>query len=146
MIDIGQKLRKSYFDALDGNLTWDGGAVPVVDEKLDVQITDQDVYIIMTAQNEVDANNKTYWARECDIELRIINRRKATNTKEVVENVSDQVLTLLYPTKNTTVLAIDSPLSLTYSRLTNAEYDPLAQTEDGFVISKKLVFKNRITQ
>ena len=146
MIDIGQKLRKAYFTALDGNLTWDGAAVPVVDEKLDVQITDQDVYVIMTAQNEVDANNKSYWARECDIEMRIINRRKATNTKEVVEDASNQVLTILFPTKNTVGISIDSPLSLTYSRLTNAEYDPLAQTDDGFVISKKLVFKNRITQ
>lgn len=146
MLDVGQKLRASYFDALDGNLTWDGAAVPVVDEKLDTQITDQDVYIIMTSQNEIDANNKSYWARECDIELVIVNRRKATNTKEVVEDVSNQVLTLLFPDKNTTVLSIASPLALTYARLTSAEYNPLVQTEDGFQISKKLIFKNRITQ
>ena len=146
MLDIGQKLRAAFFDALDGNLTWDGAAVPVVDEKLDVQISDQDVYILMTSQNEIDANNKSYWARECDIELVIINRRKATNTKEVVEDVSNQVLTLLFPDKNTTVLSVAAPLSLTYSRLTSAEYNPLVQTEDGFQISKKLTFKNRITQ
>lgn len=146
MLDIGQKLRAAFFDALDGNLTWDGAAVPVVDEKLDVQISDQDVYILMTSQNEIDANNKSYWARECDIELVIINRRKATNTKEVVEDVSNQVLTLLFPDKNTTVLSVAAPLSLTYSRLTSAEYNPLVHTEDGFQISKKLTFKNRITQ
>ena len=146
MVDIGQKLRKAYFTALDGSITYEGSAVPIVDEKLDVNITEHDIYVLMTSQNEVDTNNKSYFARECDIVLRVINRRKATGTKEAVENVSDQILTVLFPTKNTTGLTVDSPLKLSYARLTQAEYNPLAQEQDSFIISKSLTFKNRIIQ
>lgn len=146
MIDIGQKLRKAYFSALSGNITFSGKTVPVVDEKLEVSIADNDLYILFTTQNETDNNNKSYFARECDLVMTIVNQRKATNTKEAVENVSSQILTILFPTKASIGLSVDSPLKLTYARLTNAEYNPIAQTDGGFVISKSLTIRNRVTQ
>lgn len=146
MIDIGQKLRKAYYSALSGNITYSGKTVPVVDEKLESNIADNDLYVLFTTQNETDANNKSYFARECDLVMTVVNQRKATNTKEAVENVSSQILTILFPTKNSLGLTVDAPIKLTYARLTNAEYNPLVQTENGFIISKSLTIRNRITQ
>lgn len=146
MVDIGQKIRKAYYEALTGNLVYESSVIPVVDEKLDVNITEHDIYVLMQAQNEVDRNNKSFWARECDLSMRIVNQRKATNEKEVVEDVSNQILTILFPTRTTTSLAIDAPLKLVWARLINSEYSPLIQNETGLIISKTITFKNRITQ
>jgi hypothetical protein len=146
MIDIGQKLRKAYFTALNGNVLYEGGAVPIVDEKLDTQISEQDVYILMQAQNEQDVPNRCYPITDCDISMRIVSQLAAVGKKEVVENISNQILTLLFPNHNYNSLSIDAPLKIIYAVKTNSEYSPLVQNDRGFIITKTLTIKNRITQ
>lgn len=146
MVDVGQKLRKAYFQLLNGELIVDEGVIPIVDEKLDVDINEHDTYVLLTSQDETDASNKKYFVNETLIRLRIVNQRRATSTKEVVELVSDQILDKLFPTRTTCSLILDSPLSLTYARYVNGDYNPLEENENGFVVSKALVIKNRITQ
>lgn len=146
MIDIGQKIRKGIYQALNGHITVSSKNIPVVDEKLETNISENDVYILFTTQNETDRNNKSYFARECDVVIRIVNHRLATGSKEIVEAVSSQLLTILFPTKDTIGFSIDSPLKISYAKLTLAEYDPMVQTEGGFVISKSLTIRARVTQ
>lgn len=146
MIDIGQKLRKAYYDSLAGNLVYKGTFVIVLDEKMENDISAYPVYVLFTTQSEVDANNKSYFARECDMVINIINQRKSANSKEIVEDISDQILKRLFPTKTTLGLTLDLPFRLSYARLTNAEYNPLTMTESGFVISKSLTIRNRVIQ
>lgn len=148
MIDVGMILRKAYFNAIgNGAITYAGSDIPVVDEKLDVNITEHDIYVLFTDQSEDNTNaNKSNWATEVNMRLQIINQRKATNTKEVVEDVSNQILSILFPTRNTNGLTIDSPLKLTYAHKVSGEYNPLIKNDSGFLISKILIIKNRITQ
>lgn len=146
MIDVGQKLRKAYFDLLDGNITYGGKTVPVVDEKLEMNINDTELYVIFTSQNEVNVNTKSNWIREVEMAIRVVNYRQSTNTKEAVENVSSQILNILFPTKNTNSVSLDSPLKLSMAVLMNSEYNPVVQTENGFFVSKVLVIKNRVIQ
>lgn len=146
MLDIGQKLRKAYFTVLNGNILYEGGVVPIVDEKLDVNISEHDVYILMQAQNEIDVPNRCYPITDCDISMRIVSQLASVGKKEVVENISNQVLTLLFPVHNYNTLSIDAPLKIIYAVKTNSEYSPLVQNESGFIISKTLTIKNRIKQ
>lgn len=146
MIDVGQKLRKAYFDLLDGNITYGGKVVPVVDEKLEMNINDTELYVIFTSQNEVNVNTKSNWIREVEMAIRVVNYRQSTNTKEAVENVSSQILNIIFPSKNTNSVSLDSPLKLSMAVLMNSEYNPVVQTENGFFVSKVLVIKNRVIQ
>lgn len=146
MLDIGQKLRKAYFNLLNSNIFFEGGAVPIVDEKLDTNISEQDVYILMQAQNETEVPNRRYPIVDCDISMRIVSQLSSVGKKEVVEDISNQVLTLLFPQHNYNALVIDAPLTLIYAKKTNSEYSPLIKNESGFIISKILTIKNRIKQ
>lgn len=146
MIDIGQKIRKGIFEALSGHVSLNSKVVPIVDEKLETNISENDVYIVFTTQNEIDKNLKDYFARECDVVLRVINHRLATGTKETVESVSSQILSILFPTKSTLGFTIESPLKISYARLAQADYDPMVQTDGGFMVSKSLTIRARITQ
>lgn len=147
MTDVGQAIRAAYFAVLDGQITIEGAAVPIVDEKLDVDISEQDVYVIMTSQDE-DGNfsNKSRYVNEVTLRLQIVNQRRATNSKEIVEDVANQILMKVFPSRNTWSVSLDSPLHLTYAKYQSANYNPLIQNEQGFLISKILAFKNRITQ
>ena len=146
MIDVGQKIRKALYNSLVGQITIDGKVVQLVDEKLDSNIADIDVYVMFTSQSETQRDLKNVWIREVDVVLQIINQRLTTNNREIVEDVSNQILNRLYPSKGVSNITIDSPLRLSYSTLIAADYNPIVQTENGFIVSKSLTLRNRITQ
>lgn len=145
MIDIGTQLRKSYYDVLHDQVLVNSGEVPIVDEKLDTQLSEHDLYMLIDAQAERPTDNKTKYASEIDITIRIVNRRQATNSKTAVEDIANQMLTLLFPAKNQWALTVSDPLHLTYARLQEADYE-FQKTDAGFNIMKRMVFRNRITQ
>jgi hypothetical protein len=148
MNDAGGIIRKAFFDALDNEVENPENAankIPVVDEKLDLNITEHDLYILIGGQGGTVLGIKDAWMKEIDISLTIVNRRKATNSKTYVENICDQILTILFPTRNTNGLTVASPFKLTYARLTSEQYN-FEKLADGWQISKTLVFRNHITQ
>lgn len=147
MVDVGMAIRKSYYDALNGQIVIEGAQVPIVDEKLDVDISEQDIYVILTSQDEEgSASNKSRFVNETLLRMQIVNQRRATGSKEVVEDVAGQILEILFPTRTTWALSLASPLHLTSANYLGGQYNPIAQNEYGFFISKTLTFKNRITQ
>lgn len=148
MNDAGQVIRKSYYEALNNqvdNPESPATKIPVVDEKLDLNITEHDLFILIGGQAGTVQGVKTMWAKEMDIALTVVNRRKATNTKTLIENICDQILTILFPTRTTNGLSVAAPFKLTYARLTGEQYD-FKEIADGFQISKTLTFKNYICQ
>lgn len=148
MKDIGTLLRQAYFEALQGQVVYEGNAIPFVDEKLDIDINEQNIYVLFTTQDEEGSGvqNKTKFVSEVLLKMVIVNQRQATNTKETVEDISNQILETLFPSRTQWNLSLDNPLSLTYARFVSGQYNPLVQTDQGFQISKVLTFKNRITQ
>ena len=145
MIDIGTSIRKAYFDVLKSAIELNDSEIPVVDEKLDAQISEHDMYMLIGAQNETPIDNKTNYVNEVEITITVVNRRKSTNSKTAVEAIVSQMLALLFPTKNTNSLILSAPLNLTYARYTQGEYR-FEKMDDGWKIMKPVTFKNRITQ
>jgi hypothetical protein len=148
MKDFGTALRAAYYTAWNNQISNpDGGSdkIPVVDEKLDSLISEHDMYILIGGQSETMADTKSYWAREIDLLVTVVNRRNSTNTKTGIENISDQMLAILFPTITSFGINIASPFKLSYARLTNAEY-AFQKLDAGWQISKQLTFKTRITQ
>lgn len=148
MVDTGTAIRAAYFEILNGNVFIEGAAIPFVDEKLDAEISEQDIYVLFTSQDEEveSESNKSQTVNDVLTKMQIVNRRRATGNKEKVEDVSNQILTLLFPTVNTWAVSLDDPLYLVFSLFVNGQYNPIGKDENGFIVSKILTFKNRITQ
>lgn len=148
MNDTAGAIRKAYFEALNSQVNHPEGGpalIPVVDQKLDLLITEHDLYILISGQAGTPRDVKSMWAKEEDINITVVNRRKATNSKLLVENIADQILTIILPTRTTNGLAIEAPFKLTYARLISDQTN-FDKTNDGWAVSKSLIFKNHITQ
>lgn len=145
MNDVGEAVRKGFYDALNGQITFDGAPIPIVDEKLDLNITDNDLYMLIGGQQATVVNTKSTWAKEADLNITIVNRRKATNTKTTIENIADQMLQILFPTRTTFGLSIGSPFNLSYVKYVSDSYT-FEKLAEGWQISKQMIFKIRITQ
>lgn len=145
MNDVGEAVRKGFYDALDGQVTIEGAPIPIVDEKLDLNITEHDLYMLIGGQQAGAFNTKTTWAKEVDLNITIVNRRKATNSKTIIENIADQMLQILFPTRTTFGLSVDAPFNLSYVKYVSESYT-FEKLVDGWQISKQMIFKTRITQ
>jgi hypothetical protein len=147
MTDVGEALRAAYNASLEGVVTIGATPVPFVDEKLETNIANANFYVLFLDQIEDEGQpNKTHFVNETFLRMRIVNRRKSTNTKEIVEDIANQILTALFPNRTTWNVSLSSPLKLTYARYVDGNYNPVSQSPDGLTISKTLTFKNRITQ
>lgn len=146
MRDAGTAIRKAYFEALDNKIFIEGAPVPVVDEKLDEQITEQDIYITLSTQSENVRSNKVYFASEINISVVIVQRSGSAVNKSTVEYVSDEILKIALPSVGNNGLTIDSPFRLTYVKQDTSQTEAAALTLGSFVVAKQLNFRNRITQ
>jgi hypothetical protein len=148
MNDVGQIVRKGFFNALNNAIAIPGdpvNKVPVVDEKLDLNITDHDLYILIGGQQGVPVNTKQTWVDEEDISITVVNRRKATNSKTTIEYIANQMLHVLFPTRTSFGITVTSPFSLSYIRKVSNQYT-FEKLADGWQINKQFIFKTRITQ
>ncbi len=147
MNESGGAIRKAYFEALNNQVNHPEGGptfIPVVDEKLDVNITEHDLYILISGQAGTPKETKSLWVKEEDINITVVNRRKATNSKVLIEDIADQVLTIILPTRTTNGLSIEAPFKLTYARLISDQTN-FERIADGWQVSKSLIFRNHIT-
>jgi hypothetical protein len=148
MNDAGQEVRKGFYDALKDAIAIPGdpvNKVPIVDEKLDLNITENDLYMLIGGQAINAANTKSTWGKEVDLNITVVNRRKATNSKTTIEDIADQILQILFPTRTTFGLSVDGPFNLTYVKYISDSYQ-FDKLNDGWQISKAMIFKTRITQ
>lgn len=148
MNDAGTPVRKGFFNALNNQLENPDNAVvkvPVVDEKLDLNITEHDLYVLIGGQAASPSDNKSNWVREVDLNITIVNRRKATNSKVIIENISDQMLEIIFPTRTSFGITIEQPFRLSYVKYQSENY-VFDQTPDGWEIKKSIVLRTRITQ
>lgn len=95
MRDPGYQLQKSYYEALLNNVTFNGVAVPVVDElsyddKLPVQI-------VLSSQTDSDASDKNCNSHDITMVLEIVKRFTDGGGKEDVFKIADQCLQIVYP-------------------------------------------------
>ena len=148
MNDAGEVVRKAFYVALYNAVAIPGdpiNKVPIVDEKLDLNITEHDLYMLIGGQQATAANTKSTWAKEVDLNITVVNRRKATNTKTTIENIADQMLQILFPTRTEFGLSIGAPFNLSYVKYVSDSY-AFEKLADGWQISKAMIFKTRITQ
>jgi hypothetical protein len=146
MNDYGYLIRKAYFEAINGQVTIAGSVIPIADEKLDTQLTEHDIYMLFKTQQVQQVNNKSYYAGTVTMNIDIVQRTKSVASKIVLDDVANQVLGILFPTKTTNGLNIDSPMRLSFARFENSNTTNTIPIPDGFITVKTLTFTNRLYQ
>jgi len=146
MLDEGSAIRKSYADALEGNITYNAAVIPVVDDKVKMD-TKPDLYVRVTSQSATPKNGLHYWANDVDVVLDIINVRENTGNRKWVESIANQIKTIVLPTRNTYGITIAAPFKLIQVKVIADDSDPLTKVEaNTYFINKRLVFRNHIIQ
>lgn len=92
MRDLSHPYRLAVFEALDGNIS-----VPIFDEKKKVGNTDP-VFAILSTQQQVPNNeNDCTWMSRVSIDIEITQKTGFEVTKNVIDGISNEILTILLP-------------------------------------------------
>jgi hypothetical protein len=145
MRDHGYALRKAFFQALNGQITFNSNNVPVVDGKLET-LPEDGIYVVFGDQVENDRSNKQSFVHEVTFDLAVVDKRKSTAGKTDAENISDQILQIIKPTISTHGLTIDSPFVITNVRFISGLAVSVALDTAQFIQVKRIQFIVRITQ
>lgn len=105
MINTMDKLLDSWFDLLDGNITYSGKSVKVykedTPEDLDTTPTVSEHYILLRAEGESDQSNKRSFVFDSVVIVDIVTKFNNNINRSVVENIDGQVTALVLPTHQT---------------------------------------------
>jgi hypothetical protein len=146
MKDYGASIRKSFYDAITGHVTYDSATIPVYDEKVET-VPEKDIWIVIADQIDLDKSNKHQFANETTIDINIVSKRKSAGGKKVIEDISDQILQVIVPTTKTVGLTIAPPFKIVYCEFLNGRANALQQdAANQFVHIKTLQFRTFITQ
>lgn len=147
MRDYGLVVRKAFFDKLNGQISsgQDGAIVPIVDEKVE---DDQmgDLFIAMKSQSVTQQDTKSTKRAVCQIRLDIVQFTKTAASKTLLDYIADQILFLLYPNPRMHSLNPEGPYQISVSKLESSDTSPFQQVDGGYLITKSLIFSNRINQ
>lgn len=144
MREAGKVLMQAFYSSLNGNLSYDDMNIPVFDNKVE---GNPRIYVLLLTSNDNNVSNKTKFTVEKNLNVEIYNMRNSTVQGEVLEAISDQILSIIIPTVQMIGFVLPSPFSLTYCRLESASNEEVAKVaESKFLHAKRLIFKSRVTQ
>lgn len=96
MVDPNKAVRYAIGGALQGNLTFDGSPVPVVDESVNLN-ENTNMYVLLSNQTAVETSNFAKREHECTLVVDIVNKSQYDVTKDSVDDVAQQIFDILQP-------------------------------------------------
>lgn len=100
MRDTTEILANAVFNALSGNVTYNGNNVPVYDEKKKTGDT-ENLYILFSTQQETPDNTFETFMTDSTLDIEIVFRSGSETSKKVLSDVANAVLEILFPTPQT---------------------------------------------
>lgn len=95
MVDIQYLIRKSFYESLNGNLSYSSADVPVFDEVSDGS---SDLYVILSTQDASEKSTFSHFSHDAFILLDIVHKTTYSSTKDAIDTVAGQILDILKPT------------------------------------------------
>lgn len=142
MIDVQKKVREAYFNALDGNITFDGSPVPVCDEKVEDQ-ENNTMYVILSTQTSVDDGSFDSFDHETTMLLDIVHKTQDTVSKDGVDDVAQQIFDIILPTVKTNGLTATG-VQFTNVRIESDQYFNFALTTAKSTVRRLIRFRQLI--
>ena len=143
MIDVQKKIRDAFFQSLDGQLTYDGSPVPIVDEKLE-DSENNTMYVIMSTQTTVQDVIFSHFDHETTMLLDIVHKTQDFVTKDGIDEVAQQIFDILLPTVTTNGLTAQSGVQITNLQIESDQYFPMQLSATGSVMRRLIRFRQLI--
>lgn len=139
-------LNLAVFNALNGNLSWDGDNVPVYDEKRRVNATDN-IYVVLSTQQESDApQTSDAFITLSTIDIEILHKTDYEVSKTVVNNISNQILNIIFPTPQTNGMPVQDHFQILNVRRERAITRQFALTDSQSILAKIITISCHIVQ
>jgi len=132
--DTMKPLRHAVFNLLDGELSYDSNPVNVYDELNDTD----DIYVLLSTQQEVFDETSDCFITRSSIAIEVVAKTESSVSKDIIDDVSDQIYQLLRPTTSTTGLVDPSGFSIQNVQRENALTQVLQITPTQSVLRKIL--------
>lgn len=145
MIDIKLPLRKAYYQALTGQLTYGGNSVPVYDDITWLE-NDKNIYVLFGDDSGVDNNTQSYFSSNEDFQLQIVYTAKGRVSKEVLDVVADQVFALVLPSPMGNGLPSQPGVVIQNLHKTSDHYDSFKLSGGDSYIRRIVTFTQDVTE
>lgn len=142
MKDCSNNIRTQYLSILNGNITYNGVNVPVYGD--DTFSTPPQMYVIIGDITETANNNNQLFETDADVVIDIFSEQYMTRDNAIVDNIANQILTLLIPTTGINDIG-DADFQIYAKARTSSRY---LAVNDGqnYVARKILIINNSIIQ
>ena len=146
-------IRDSYFDLLQGAITYNGSTIPVYDEEADE--TGSDFYIIVSSLTDANIPVKTKFHNEITILIDVVttfNTKMYSNSdpqpkmKEVCDVITGKILNLVKPTRDTTGIADDSDFQVVDVKKESSQHFPVLDTDTKKIIRRLTRFSQIVIE
>jgi len=142
MKDCSNNIRVQYLSKLNGNITYGGKNVPVYGN--DTFQTMPQNYIIIGDITESADNNNQLFVSMADVVIDIFSEQYMTRNNSIIDDIADQVLTLLIPTTGVQDMG-DTEFQIYAKARTSSRYLTM-QEGNNFINRKILIINNSIIQ
>ena len=146
-------IRDSYFDLLQGAVSYNGTTIPVYDEEADE--TGSDFYIIVSSLTDANIAVKTKFHNEITILIDVVttfNTKMYSNSdpqpkmKEVCDVITGKILNLVKPTRDTTGIADDSDFQVVDVKKESSQHFPVLDTDTKKIIRRLTRFSQIVIE
>jgi hypothetical protein len=135
-------IRQAYYNVLNGNLSYNSINVPIYDEKVE---SNEDVYVLMVAQDAVDTGDFHRQSWISTITFDIVSKQYASVSKDIVDAVSEQIENIVKPTASAIGLEQQAGWQITNVRLSQVNYSEPG-VDDMITIFKTITFTQTISK
>lgn len=142
MKDCSNNIRVKYLALLNGNITYNGKNVPVYGN--DSFTTVPENYVIIGDITETADNNNQLFVSGADVVIDIFSEQYMTRNNSIVDNIANQILTLLIPTTGVQDIG-DADFQIFATARTSSRYLTM-QEGNNYINRKILIINNSIIQ
>lgn len=140
-------IRNAYYQALNGNISYNGVNIPLTDS-ITNQGQNDAVYIVMTNQTSVYDKSGGFQmlAWESTINLMIVSQQAFSVSKDILDAVSEQIENIIIPSATTNGLVQQSGWQINNVLLRTVEFKEFVLGPTTSIIPKILVFWQKIVK
>lgn len=146
MKDTKKILRLAVFNALDGNVTYDGDTIPVVDEKLRNNAGASRYIVLSTQQEVLTERNSSCWIKQSSIDIEVYETSETEVSKDSVNDIGEDITEIILPSINTVGLTVPSGFQFQEAYLESSTTQTVFIDNNNSVVVERLRFAFIITQ
>jgi hypothetical protein len=146
MKDPVKFIKDAYFNALDGNITYNGSTIPVYDEEADE--TGGDYYIIISTITDADFPNKGKFMNDVEVLIDVVsqNNWRVDLVKQIVDSITAKIMNVIIPSIGTTSLIENADFQIVDVRKASTQHVPIIDTGTKKIVRRLTRFTQLIIE